>query len=189
MRILSKPDASAIFEKAQNATNVSLPEESIKNVIESLKDRGIMILGLTSRSYHAMRSSTDKQLETLGISFQSNGITLEQKDKDVYFRNGILYSNGRSNKNDAVQLFSKATEYIPRKIIFIAASQTALEEFSESIEDIKTEYLGINYDHLNWKIKNFDLSVADVQREHHDQRNVILSDRDAMRLLNQRCSG
>mgnify|MGYP006073612043 CR=1 FL=1 len=185
-RILAESDASSIFRKAQESTNVRLPEDDIKDVISSLTQRGIMVMGITSRRHYALKDITTKQLQKLDVNFHHTN--LHVSDGEVHLENNILYSNGTSRKAQCAELLSKKTEFIPSRIIFIAASQTAIEEFGSSIDNSKVEYLGINYDHLNWKIKNFDLSVADLQREHHEERDVILSDRDAMRLLNQRFS-
>lgn len=185
-RILAHPDAASIFWKAQNATDVRLPENDIKNTIDTLIQRGIMVMGITSRCHCSLKDTTNKQLEKLGIKFHCNELQISKGG--VHLDKGVLYSNDNAGKADCAELLSKKIEFVPKRIIFIAASQTAIEEFGHSIDNSKVEYLGVNYDHLNWKIKNFDLSVADLQREHHEERNVVLSDRDAMRLLNQRCS-
>jgi hypothetical protein len=186
-RILSESDAAAIFWKAQKETDVRLPESDIKNMVYSLQQRGVMVVGITARRYDALGEATIKQLQKLDVSFQSSNFTLHNKDKTIHLQNGILYSNGKSVKIDALELLARSTEFTPKRVVFIAASHTAIEELGASIDSSKINYTGINYDHLNWKIKNFDLAIADLQREHHDQRGIILDDRDAMRLLNQRC--
>ena len=183
-RILSESEVIKTFSKAQEVAEISLPEAEIKDVIESLRNRGITVLGITSRNYKHTVNITNKQLKDVGVSFSGNGLRLDDVDKRVYLDNGVLYSNG-GNKLDAIDLYTKAVELTPKKIVFVAASVTALEELKEYEE---LNYVGVNYDYLSWKVKNFDLAVADLQREHHVVSNTILSDRDAFRILNQRCS-
>lgn len=183
-RILSESEVVKTFSKAQEIADISLPELETKNVIESLKNRGITVIGITSRNYKHTVNITNKQLNDVSVSFSCNELKLDDVDKRVYLNNGVLYSNG-SNKLDAIELYSKAVELSPKKIVFIAASLTALEELKEYEE---LNYVGVNYDYLSWKVKNFDLAVADLQREHHVVSNTVLNDRDAYRILNQRHS-
>ena len=102
-------------------TQVKAMEECTADVLHSLQNKGVTMMGLTSRSPPVANISI-RHLKSLGIDMNLTAPThacfsLIDIPETLFFQ-GVLFTNGKSKKN-ALSAFFKQISWKPKKIVFI----------------------------------------------------------------------
>jgi len=146
--------ASDLWGSIQMVSDSSPVEETTVELIWDLKKRGYHIVGLTARSPY-LHLTTVRQLQSLGIQFcYSEPQHLSQK---IYLSDGVIFC-GDAVKGDAINLYLKATNQKPRRIIMIDDRLGHLEEAKKIVE--APQFIGLNYTFLDQSIANIELDLA-----------------------------
>ena len=183
----SSPDqalenALAEWEAVQHLTKVKLVENYTADLVKQLQDKKYAVIGLTTRGL-SLATRTVQQLQSLSVDLSKtcfvNKETSFLNPHTVLLRKGILFTSGTHKGNAFFKLLDE-TGYRPKKIIFINDKATHLREIEEVAEKRKVPFLGLRYSYLDYRVKNFQAKLADLQFENFGQ---ILSDREAEKQL------
>ena len=173
------------WEAVQNITDVKVVEETTPEVIASLQNQKIRVIGLTTRGL-ALATRTVQQLESVGIDLS---ITAPSRDEipllnphAILFRKGILFTSG-THKGKGLQKLLAKLDYTPRRIIFINDKRGNLRQLEEGVDELRISFTGLRYGYLDNKVRNFRSDIADLQFESF---KTIISDCNAETILNSK---
>jgi len=172
-----------IYTQVNEISAAKLVEQDTGSIIKTLQNRGIAVMGLTSRD-DALLKTTIRQLESVGVNF-NNGVfkdfqanlTLGERSK---IKQGIIFTGGK-HKGECLLEFLSLANWSPKKIIFVDDQLKNVQEVEVSL--LKTppfiNYKGVRYSFLDDKIKNVDSKLHEVQLDYFNKTNRILSDQEA----------
>lgn len=174
--------AIAEWIAAQTLSKVSIVEEGSAELIKEQQERGIKIMGLTTRDC-SMSMCTQRQLKELNIDLTPTAPSAKEHffakgKKGILFRNGVLYTSG-SHKGECFRKFLELVDYKPKRVIFINDKYANIKEVADICYEDKIPFLGLRYGYLDEKIAKFDLEIAEIQMYNFGN---ILSDEEAYQI-------
>ncbi len=145
-------------------TQVKAMEECTADVLHSLQNKGVTMMGLTSRSPPVANISI-RHLKSLGIDMNLTAPThacfsLIDIPETLFFQ-GVLFTNGKSKKN-ALSAFFKQISWKPKKIVFIDDRRKYLEE-ANAYEDEGLEFVGLRYNLADAYVNTLDPQICEIE--------------------------
>ncbi len=176
---------SEIFTRVNERSDAKPVDLRTSKIIQELQKQGIIVLGLTARA-HVLSEATARQLKSSNVNFNvgkfKNKETNTLNGQRTQFKNGIIFAAGH-NKGDCLKAFLSVTQWTPKKIVFVDDRLKHVKEVEKAIFKDNIAYTGIHYTLLNKKMKDMNPKVYEIQLEHLNKTNKILSDKDAIALL------
>lgn len=174
--------AGPIWRKIQAYIDVRPVEPTIPTIIKDLQERGIVVLGLTSR-LPGDASYTREQLQSIDVSFETPLISSEYyewfiQDHAIY-EQGILYCSFKNFKSDVLSHFFNTINHQPKRIIFIDDKWSHIKDLEKAFQGTEIEYIGVRYSGADERVNSFDPEIAEIQLNALPE---ILSDEEAARL-------
>jgi hypothetical protein len=102
--------------------------------------------------------------------------------KTCLFKKGILLTN-KLTKGESIKLFLQATNFTPKKIIFIDDKKHFVVDVENAFKNSTSEFIGIEYDGISSLNNSLDYSLIDFQVKKLIQEHVWTNDSDAKRLI------
>lgn len=163
-------------------TKVKVVENEIKNLIDNLQNKKIIIFGLTTRGIE-LALACIKQLDSLGINLDKTS----PYDKAIFFENGVVYKKGiifadGKNKGETLKMFFNKIGFFPKSIAFIDDKLKNVLQVEDFCKSFQIKSVGYRYGFLDEKNKHFNSKICDIQ---HKNFKNILSDEEAIKLLNK----
>lgn len=169
------------WEAVQNITQVMTPETTTAQKVREIQDR-FTVMGLTTRGL-ALATRTVYQLKDVGIDLSTDSLSGNDipllNPQAILFRKGILFTSG-THKGKAILKLFEEVNYSPKRIVFINDKATNLREVEVACEEKQIPFVGLRYGYLDEKVKAFRSDVARIQFE---QFKMILSDKEALNLI------
>ncbi|PIS00340.1 MAG: hypothetical protein COT84_07865 [Chlamydiae bacterium CG10_big_fil_rev_8_21_14_0_10_35_9] len=169
----------------QCITDMKLVEQEAKPLIDSLQEKKICIMGLTTRGM-GLATRTIHQLKDFQIHLDKTAPSKEEvffeNTNACLFRNGILFTAG-TDKGLALQKLLEKIGCQPKKIVFVNDKKSHLLPVEIFCEKQKIPFIGLRYGYLDEKVYQFNGEVAEVQFEAFKK---ILSDEKALESLDNR---
>ena len=148
------------FKRMGEAPPVVPVEAHTAEVIRSLQEKNIPVMGFTARSTE-MISSTMQQLSSIGVDFSKTSIMPHNISfpltKIAKLHDGVMFCSGLNPKGDALKALLNATTFKPKKIVFIDDKEKNLTTVMKAATDLGIEFIGIRYSGLDEKMKQFVL--------------------------------
>ncbi len=156
----------------QYITSVNLIEDDMAKVIGRFQDKGIPVIGLTTRG-SPLAHRTIEQLESIGVDLQASApnkeehYILQQKEvaSGVVFKNGVLFTGGTHKGETLFKLLDKLS-IKPKSILFINDKASHLAEVERTCQKLGVEFVGLRYGFLDEKVAAFNVQLADRQWDH-----------------------
>lgn len=132
-------------------------EENTAEVILSLQERGIPLLGLTAR-YIEMAYPTHSQLQSIGIDLSKN--TLYPYDKEIEggfaskFIQGIVFVGLKNDKGETLFRFLDSIQYKPKRVVYVDDKLKNIESVRKVVEERGISYIGIHYTYIEENRQN-----------------------------------
>jgi hypothetical protein len=168
----------AEYVAIQNITRMKLVEPVSFQLIAELQKRGIPIIGLTTRSL-ILAPVTIRQLNSIGVDLSktapSQGEMLFEKESNIQFQQGILFTSG-TDKGSAFLRMLEKSGYQPKKILFVDDKMSYLQQVEKVCLDRCILFTGLRYGYLDEKVKNMRPEIVSIQLEH---LGLLLSDEEA----------
>ena len=163
---------------------------SIKDLVDTLKNKGITVIGLTARN-NALVDATFSQLDSLDFSF-SQGIledsTFKLDGKTIEIKDGIIFSDG-SNKGlvllEAEKYLSKDLNEFSH-ITFVDDSKRNCSNMKKELENRSLPHTVCHYTFAqdNHLFADKEIQIANNQEAYFLQHGIIPSDEEALDSIN-----
>ncbi len=175
---------------------VTLVDDNMPSLINSLQARGVKTVALTSGytgSFGKIKKREDlriKTLKKLGIDFSSSfpdkqefTLTEESRSRATdavsIFKQGVLFAS-RNDKGQILKLFLEQFSYTPTKIVHIDNNKGRVQEVATYAKNAGIEYLGIIFSKDRSKLsEKLDTKIADKQFEILENEKTWVSDKVA----------
>ena len=129
--------------------------------IKELQDRKFTTIALTARSCFLI-DRTIALLESIGVNFLHDATFKNNfsfcAPRPACYRNGIIFT-GPNDKGTVLKNWLAREKYTPEKIVLIDDKMYNLENVGREMERIGIPFVGIRYNRLDKKIKNFCLQM------------------------------
>ncbi len=141
-------------------------EPSTPLVFNTIKKKGITIIGLTGRAQGSAHL-THNTLKELGLHFQSplpvEDNLINHGTISFQYHNGIIYCNGTCKGAALHEVLTRAS-YHPKKIVFLDDVKKNLTDVQEKLKNTRpeTNFLGVHYTHIN-SFTTFDAVQAEEE--------------------------
>jgi hypothetical protein len=169
------------WEAIRYLTKMHVVEPGTDTIVQELQEKGYTVMGLTTQGLSLARR-TVAQLKENGIDLSISSpsqrdLFLLIRDHGVLYRKGILFTSG-THKGEALFALCNATDYTPKKIVFINDKAENILEIGVEAEKRGLEFLGLRYSFSDAYKGAFDPELADFQFA-HSTLNHLLSDDEA----------
>lgn len=186
-------DSGMSHEKAEEMTHkksltmlptikLRLIEEASPEIIKSIQEKGIVVLGLTTR-WPEEAKFVHPELRRLRISFDhpflNHAIAF---GVPALYENGVIFCSTRNKKGEILVHFLKEHNVKPKKIIFIDDKFHHIQSVEQALAPLHIEYVGIRYSGSDQRVKEFDSRVTDFQWEHFPP---FITDEEATSVLKE----
>lgn len=176
----------AVWEGVRHLTKMDLVEEGNEAVLKELQDQGHCIMGLTSQGL-ALATRTSLQLKEHNIDFSnscpfSQDYYMQLSGHGILYRNGILFTSGRS-KGESLFKLCEGFGYMPQRIVFINDKATHLADIEGTAKQKGVEFIGLRYAYSDARKAAFRSEIAEFQFS-HSSFDHILSDEEVLRASN-----
>ncbi len=179
-----------IYNNVHMHTDVKPVEPHTPHFINMLHSKH-KVIGLTSRGKE-LADATHRQLNSILVNFnhasthQNRDVDLSHLGSTSYATNGIVFAGGK-NKGMCLKKFMDEMGYTRENtphILFLDDKKHHVELVKKAALEIGINFTGIRYSHLDEKIKEVDLNLANLQLTHHTQHGKFLTDDAARHQLN-----
>ncbi len=169
--------------EVQKICPVKPVEEAFIPALSLLKQRGIVIMGLTHRQ-PSLVDSTLRQVASLGLSFHDsapvkNTFAVPSETPTMYTE-GILFTGEYNKKGVIFVRFLSIINQKPKKIVFIDDKRSHVEEVEKALMGQGIEYIGVHYTAIEHVEKVYSPAIAEFQ---YKFLNTILSNDGALLLM------
>lgn len=169
---------------AQKACRVKPVEAITPEVIRTLQDQSIKVIGLTHRQIRVSIASLD-QLASIGVDFDRTAIHHEQVDLDgfvapVRYLEGVLFVADYNDKGEVLAAFLNKIGYRPKKVVFIDDAMRNLVSVEKALAPLGVAVTGLHYRLIENTLHLWNPIVAELQAKLY---GTILSDEAAHCLL------
>lgn len=175
---------SILWRTVQPFVKVQAVDPESSFILESLQDRGFLILGLTARCPNEAEY-TMQQLRSIGINlgqlkqpftFES----LSQEGHKPLYSQGILFGTPFNKKSQILFKFLEENKLHPECIIFIDDKLSHLEDLSKECKGRNISFTGIRFSGADDVVKAFKPQIADIQWTLFP---TLISDKQAEKVL------
>ena len=171
--------------KTQAVCPIKPLESDFVDLLISLQNQGVVVMGLTHRLPSVAKASIC-QVKTLGIDFSKTAVWHGEFSPEAafptLFSNGIIFVNDNNNKGDVLASFLSHIQQKPEKVLFIDDKRANVEEVGNVLNALEVEYTGIHYTAFQKSPPVYFRKLADFQYQFLDR---ILSNEEATLLINQ----
>lgn len=175
------------YNYAQTHTEVQTVEkEETLEFLNELHEEHRAVIALTNRGKELV-GTTLKQLASIGVSFndadlvRNKTVNLSEQLPDCptsFATNGVIFTGGRP-KAPCLKAYLEAIgtplSSIPH-IIFIDDKRHHVDAIANAAKEAGVSHTCIHYRHLDHKISNVNLSIAETQILHHKKTGIFLTD-------------
>lgn len=156
----------AICDFLQNIIDAKPVESDAAHVINMLKSKDLLVLGLTARSI-SIEDATLKQLRQAGVDlsnpiYKTFKLNIENSSRNVWYKNGVIYCDG-ANKGKCFTEFLKETGLKCASIIVIDDTKKNLIHIQEAAEKLEIPYVGLRYGAMDERVSRFEMSRSLTQ--------------------------
>ncbi len=150
-----------LYEPRMRAAPAVLPAEAeTVSVIQTLQQKNIPVMGLTTRGL-SLTESTTQQLSSIGVDFSVTSVTpynilFSLAKEPAKIHNGVMFC-GSNSKGDALKALLQTTAFTPKKIVFVDDKERHLKAVKQAAVDLGIEFVGIRYAQLDEKVKQYVL--------------------------------
>lgn len=150
---------------------VELIDQNVTQYIQQMQNKGVRILGLTSRNMN-MQSATDKQLKSVGIKLQNNAVTypnIEQWEYAPHFIQSVIYVDKIKSKKIMAASFLnylQSIQQMPTEMIFADDQLKYVEQLEAVAHEFQINYLGVHFIAEQQREQSFNMCQA-VDEFHH----------------------
>ncbi len=187
----SSNDPSRAFQSALQEwvairllTDVELVEEGTDQVIQSLQNKKIAVMGLTTQGPETFQCTLE-HLRSLQIDLSKtapfSGDLHLLSSKHVLYHTGILFTNG-SSKGRALMSFLEKIDHSPSAVLFVDDKKHNLEDVERTLSIRGIPFIGLRYAYTDGKKEQFDSEIAEIQWN-HSKLTSILTDHEAREIL------
>lgn len=161
----------------QRHVNFTLVDERIRELINRYQDRGIVVIGLTSRS-SILADVTSGILKGLSIRLGKNLPQYEAKISildDALYDQGILYVGDYHKKSEVLDAFIRRFGLAakgPAQIVFVDDKEKYVRDIESYADTNGYDYVGLYYTKEKLRQRQIDLRIA------FEQINRLLVDSD-----------
>lgn len=168
--------------KLQALTEVQPLEQELVDLLKSLQEKGVVVMGLTHRQTTVV-NSTLRQVKSIGFDFTKTApfgedIHLSGNCPALYTQ-GILFVGDYNKKSDILVPLLQMTCLSPMRAVFIDDRPKNVEELDEVLPKKGVEHLGIYYTAID-RSTTYHPDLAAVQQKYLDS---ILSNEAALLLI------
>ncbi|MBA3603176.1 MAG: DUF2608 domain-containing protein [Parachlamydiaceae bacterium] len=169
--------------EVQKICPVKPVEEAFIPALVLMKQRGIVIMGLTHRQ-PSLVDSTLRQVASLGLNFLDSApvkttFAVPSETPTMYIQ-GILFTGEFNKKGEIFVRFLSIINQQPKKIVFIDDKRSHVEEVEMALMGLGIEYIGVHYTAIEHVEKVYSPEIAEFQ---HKFLNKILSNDGALLLM------
>lgn len=166
-------------------------EETTPDVVRLLQEKKIVALCLTARGKTQWYTSTiddvevltQQQLLSIGVDFRRSSIpTVFSENEIPSYSNGILFAAEKPKGEFLKELFFQLG-YFPKKVILIDDKREQLVSVEAALQEFGIPFLGLWYLAGDQQSQDFDLHVTNVQLEALLQKEPLLSDEEAKKVI------
>lgn len=143
---------------SQQNTQVKAVEAITPTVIKELQDKGIKVMGLTSRQL-PLADITLKQLSSIGIDFEASSFPVVSIDKTfsspTLMKKGVIFCSDYNDKGAVLQAYLQKMQVTPQKVVFVDDGLRNIESVIKSFAGKPVEVAGFYY------------QTVDEHKKHH----------------------
>lgn len=177
----------AEWEAVRHITQMQLVEPGTEKIIQDLQNQGYMVMGLTTQGL-ALATRTSQQLADQQINLTLTAPTKEDhyflvNHHGILFRNGILFTSGRS-KAEAMEKLCTAMNLHPKKMIFVNDKKDNLQDLERYALNRGIDFTGLRYGFSDFRKEAFDKKIADYEFC-NSSFDYIMSDEEAKKNLSE----
>jgi hypothetical protein len=196
---LTDPEKVHLFGEWVSQVEVELISDELRDVIPKLKERGCMIMGLTSMvpgpgvcgKIPFMEDFRFHQLHNRGIDFRGSfnmdrlEIDLPEKEgRKPLFKDAILYARPYK-KGEVLKSFLQQHGSTPPKIWFIDNDKKNVDDLFYFCRKSNIPYVGIEYLDEKFDSDVVDVSLGKFQFDYFKETKIWLNDAQAKLVLDQ----
>ena len=144
---------SLIWRAVQTIIEIKLVEENTHLLINTLKEKGHLLFGLTARS-RDVSSLTAKQLDTLGIEFHKSGHPPTHLAIGAHYSDGVIHC-GDTDKAPSLHAFLNHANLWKDKIVMIDDKRQYLDSAEHFFKALDVDFLGLRYGYLDERVAQY----------------------------------
>lgn len=153
-----------LWEDLQFHTQIKLIEEKTPLILSNLQDQGMKVIALTGRS-PKLKEVTAKKLKEQGVVFSNPLKDTLSFDSSSDYHEGILFAGPHNSKGSILTQFIQCASQTFSKVIFFDDQKNYIEDVGQSMSELGLPFEGHHYVGLQEKVKNFDIKVAEKEKE------------------------
>jgi hypothetical protein len=154
--------------EVQKICPVKCVEEIFIPTLKELRNRNIVIMGLTHRQ-PSIADSTIRQIASLDWNFAHSAPTHHcfsvPSETPTLYTNGVLFTGEYNKKGEIFVRFLSLIEQKPKKILFIDDKLNHVEEVGRAVEKLGIEYTGIHFTAIQYAEKVYWPEIAEFQKK------------------------
>lgn len=171
----------AEWEAIRHLSQMQLVEVEIRDVLTSLQERNISMMGLTVQGL-ALATRTvlqlrDHEIDLSRTSFCNEDCCFPVQGHTVLYRQGILFTSGKSKGESFFQLCERIGQ-MPKRIVAIDDKLSHLQNIEKEAAKRGVEFVGLRYSYSDERKAAFSSSIAEYQLT-HSTLTRLLSDEEA----------
>lgn len=160
----------AVYQAVQHHIKTKAVEAETAALIKAVQDKGIPVFALTARD-SSLIEPTFRQLDGIGVEFsksKSERDTSIVLNTEVVYCGRIIFCNGK-NKGESLNHFFESKFFEenittkPKRIVMADDKAHHLESTEKCSKDLGIDFVGLHYNYLDDKVKNFDMKKANQQ--------------------------
>lgn len=156
-----------LWSAVQSQVKVQTVDPSTPEIVQEIQNRGIYIVGLTSRSPRDFES-TRVQLQSLGIDLMSKDPNISSRQEFLLealalYDRGILFSSPFNKKSIVLKAFLEKNNIKPKLVIFIDDKPNVVADVEQAFTSQGLKCIGIRFGGADERVKRFNADIADVQ--------------------------
>ena len=170
-RGVSKRDSEIVehilWKAIQPHIEVQTVDPKTAEVIQELKNRGILVLGLTARSPEDA-AFTFKQLQSVDLDFSQqhhlpqNPLHLSLEPCALYEK-GVLFATTSNKKSEVLVKFLESHQIDIEHIIFVDDKRHHVEDVENACRKHGLGCVGVRFSGADKHVERFDPAIADLQ--------------------------
>jgi phosphoserine phosphatase len=158
--------ATDLWNKVQWLIEVKAVEAGTPDLIKKFQDRGVRLMGLTSRT-PSIADRTLAQLASVGVYLDR--CTVHDKelklkgDEDARYTHGVLFVGESNDKGKVLVQFLRQIDRVPKKVVFVDDRHKHVANVEKAARELKIGYVGLRYGATDAKVKQFGADTADIR--------------------------
>lgn len=203
-KMIPKDKFFPAFSRAFKEGKFELTNKKLPELIERIKNTSAKVIALTnvtSGSLGIIESYPDFRVQEcaqFGFDFSNSFPKIKTLEiptpqqtlngKFPFFKNGIICTNGIS-KEIVLLAFLKKIKWKPKRVIFVDDLKEYVERIADVMKKENIDFLGLHYTKHENHRKDVNEKVSDIQFKYLMEKDIWLSDEQAMQLLESKQKG